>query len=455
MSRTTSSAISPTTSTTPSRAPRKRAGSRATSRAAASQAALLRAAARHRCATSSARTSPSRRGPSRSARPTPPKRAAGRGRDALRPDLFELPAGPVGFSLGAEWRYASSQFMPDEFLRSGDVVGFNPGLPTEGDVTAKEMFGEVRMPILGGQPFVDDLTANGAFRMSDYDLDGVGDVWTYLYGLDWRWMKTSRSAVNIQRAIRAPNVAELYGGLRRSVEPATDPCSEPPAGLRQTAAVRALCVASGVPAASVFTAGVQPNNIIPALFGGNPNVGEEGRTLARSVSSSRRRSLPQAGGELDYFDISLDGAIAQLGGGLEQHAEPLLQHHSGRQQRVLPGDQPQSGDRRDQRSVLRRDPPGEHRWAGNVRLRFLGALRLRLRLGPVRRRQHAEHQHGVDAHQRVHVDAGAGVPEREEPLRRLLWHHLRRADSRVQGRDALHLDHRTAEPEPAASISTM
>ncbi len=128
----------------------------------------------------------------------------------LSGQLFDLPAGPLAFSVGAEWRYASSEFVPDEFLRSGDVVGFNPGLPTEGDVTAKEIFGELRMPILGGLPFIDTLAANAAFRRSDYDLEGVGEVWTYLYGLDWRVNDDIAFRGQFQRAIRAPNVADLY-----------------------------------------------------------------------------------------------------------------------------------------------------------------------------------------------------------------------------------------------------
>ncbi|WP_129642598.1 TonB-dependent receptor domain-containing protein [Peristeroidobacter agariperforans] len=234
----------------------------------------------------------------------------------LSGQIIDLPAGPLAFSLGAEWRYASSQFVPDEFLRSGDVVGFNPGLPTEGDVTAREIFGELRIPLLGGLPFIDDLTANGAFRMSDYDLEGVGKVWTYLYGLDWRLNEDIAFRGQFQRAIRAPNVADLYGGLRQSVEPATDPCSDKQPASGRTDEVRALCVASGVPASSVFTAGVQPNTIIPALFGGNPEVGEEEsdtRTFGIVVTP---QILPKLAVTLDYFDITLDGAIAQLGGGL-------------------------------------------------------------------------------------------------------------------------------------------
>jgi outer membrane receptor protein involved in Fe transport len=234
----------------------------------------------------------------------------------LSGQLFDLPAGPVGFSFGAEWRYASSEFVPDEFLRSGDVVGFNPGQPTEGDVTAKEIFGELRIPLLAGLPFVDNLTANAAFRRSDYDLEGVGEVWTYLYGLDWRLNDDIAFRGQFQRAIRAPNVADLFGGLRQSVEPATDPCSDRQPVSGRTPAVRDLCIASGVPASAVFGSGVQPNTIIPALFGGNPDVGEEEsdtRTFGVVITPS---ALPKLAVTLDYFDITLDGAIAQLGGGL-------------------------------------------------------------------------------------------------------------------------------------------
>lgn len=229
---------------------------------------------------------------------------------------FDLPAGPVGFSLGVEWRYTSAQFTPDEFLRSGDVVGFNAGQPTGGTVTAKEVFGEIRVPLLSELPVIEKLTANGAFRSSDYDLEGVGSVWTYLYGLDWRLTRDLSFRGQFQRAIRAPNVAELFGGLRRSVDPATDPCSSRQPAAQRTDAVRQLCIASGVPAALVFGQGVQSNDIIEGFFGGNPDVGEEisdTRTFGAVITP---RFAPDLALSIDYFHITLDGAIAQLGGGL-------------------------------------------------------------------------------------------------------------------------------------------
>jgi iron complex outermembrane recepter protein len=231
-------------------------------------------------------------------------------------EAFDVPAGAVGFSFGAEWRYTSADFVPDEFLRSGDVVGFNAGQPTGGSVTAKEVFGELRVPLLSEMRFIQNLTANGAFRSSDYDLEGVGRVWTYLYGLDWRLDRNLAFRGQFQRAIRAPNVSELFGGLRRSVDPATDPCSSRQPVAQRTDAVRQTCIASGVPEGLVFTPGVQSNDIIEAFFGGNPNVGEETSDTYTFGTVITPEALPNLSVSLDYFDIDLKGAIAQLGGGL-------------------------------------------------------------------------------------------------------------------------------------------
>ena len=50
---------------------------------------------------------------------------------SLTGDVFDLPGGIVKFAVGAEYRENSAQFRPDEFLASGDVVGFNAQLPVE------------------------------------------------------------------------------------------------------------------------------------------------------------------------------------------------------------------------------------------------------------------------------------------------------------------------------------
>jgi iron complex outermembrane receptor protein len=236
---------------------------------------------------------------------------------SLTGNLFRLPAGPIGFSAGYEWRKTSAQFTPDSFLSSGDVAGFNPGLPTRGSTDVNEVFGEVRVPLIHNTPFIDSLVANGAFRYSKYSLSGVGGVWTYLGGLDWRVNSDLAFRGQYQRAIRAPNVGELFGGINRVVGVANDPCSNRGPVAQQTAAVRAVCVATGVPAANVFTAAVQPNNIIPADFGGNPNLGAESSDTYTVGAVITPHMVPRLYLSVDYFNITLDGAVSSLGGGLQ------------------------------------------------------------------------------------------------------------------------------------------
>jgi len=232
---------------------------------------------------------------------------------SLSGEAFDTWAGPVNFSFGLEWRRAEAEYLPDTYLRTGDVAGFNAGLPTAGDITANEVFAEVRVPILANVMAVENLSLNGAFRSSDYDLDGVGRVSTYLYGMDWRVDETFKVRAQFQHAIRAPNIGDLYGGQQLNFPTLVDPCSNQ--GTNQSAAVRDVCVATGVPSGSVFTQPVQPNNTVPVITGGNPNLQEESSdTWTAGVVITPIESLFMS---IDFFDIKLEGAIAQVGGGAQ------------------------------------------------------------------------------------------------------------------------------------------
>jgi outer membrane receptor protein involved in Fe transport len=232
-------------------------------------------------------------------------------------DLFKLPAGGAGFSLGVEWRDTSAVFRPDSFLASGDVAGFNPGLPTSGSVSVKEFFGELRVPVLHDTPGFHELTFNGAFRYSDYSLSGIGGVWTYSLGGEWQPVSDLTIRGQYQRAIRAPNVNELFGGVTRSVPTANDPCSNRAPVAQQTDATKAVCIATGVPAANVYTATVQPNAFFAADFGGNPNLHAEQSDTYTMGAVFTPHFVPRLYLSVDYFNIALNGAIAPLGGGLQ------------------------------------------------------------------------------------------------------------------------------------------
>ncbi|WP_443584194.1 TonB-dependent receptor domain-containing protein [Sphingomonas sp. CLY1604] len=232
--------------------------------------------------------------------------------------LFSLPAGPVDANIGFEWRKNAIDLRPDAFGRTGDVasaLGFP--VAVAGSTTVKEGYGEIRIPILADISFIRLLELNGAARYSDYSTAGVGGVWTYSIGGQYQPVRDLTFRAQLQRAIRAPGVDELFAPQNPGTPVANDPCSSRAPSTQQTADVRALCIATGVPAANVFTSIVQPNAQVGTLTGGNPNLGpEKARTLTLGASFTPS-FLPNFSISLDAYRIKLDGAIANLGGTIQ------------------------------------------------------------------------------------------------------------------------------------------
>lgn len=220
----------------------------------------------------------------------------------------------VGVALGAEWRGVGSRFIPDTALSSGDVIGFNGGDPTRGGYSVKEVFGEVRIPIVADQPFFHRLDLNGAARYSDYTLAAVGGVFTWTAGAEWAPIRDITFRGQYQKAVRAPSVDELFLGQTQGFPAATDPCAL--ASAATNAAIRAVCIATGVPAASVGSPGIQGNNQIEGVFGGNPLLQEETSTSYTFGAVIRPSAIPNLNLTVDYYNIEVKGAIGAAAGGV-------------------------------------------------------------------------------------------------------------------------------------------
>ena len=229
--------------------------------------------------------------------------------------LMDVPAGAIDFSTGFERRYAYSAYSPDVFLASGDVSGWNAARATKGSTTVKEVYGEVRVPLLADKPFAKSLSVSGAFRRSDYDVASVGKVWTSSIGSEWAPTRALTFRAQKQKSIRAPNVGELFGGQGTNGPTATDPCSSRAPLAQQTQAVRVLCEATGVPANLVFDPAVQPSPFITQVVGGNPDLTAE---KSHTVTVGAVFMPPSVKGlqlSADWYRITVDDAISTLGGG--------------------------------------------------------------------------------------------------------------------------------------------
>jgi outer membrane receptor protein involved in Fe transport len=229
---------------------------------------------------------------------------------------FGWGGGDIGFAVGAEYRRVAAQFIPDTALSSGDVIGFNAGDATQGAYNVKEIFAEINVPIFetdGGQR----LELTGAARYSDYSLENVGSVWTYAGGAEFTVVDGFMLRGQYQRAVRAPNVAELFGGQAIGFPGTVDPCGNA-AFIAANAGSRDICIATGVPAGNVGNAAVvQLNAQIPALFGGNPNLGEETGTSWTVGAVFQPNFIPGLTITADYFNIEVEDFITLAGGSLQ------------------------------------------------------------------------------------------------------------------------------------------
>lgn len=231
--------------------------------------------------------------------------------------LFELPGGPMGFALGFEYRRETAFSAFDEFTASGAtflnaIAEFDPPA-----FVVKEAFGEVRLPVLSGLEFVEELTLEGSARVSDYK-GRTGTVVAYNAGGIYAPTSDIRFRVGYAKSVRAPDLSDQFSaGSQTFVNGLNDPCSAD--NINENPNRVANCAAAGVPATEVVNGVTVPWTNIPAsgvagLNGGNPNVTEEtGKSLTAGfvMQPSFLEGLTVS---LDYYRITLRDVIFTLNG---------------------------------------------------------------------------------------------------------------------------------------------
>ncbi|XOV77889.1 MAG: TonB-dependent receptor domain-containing protein [Aestuariibacter sp.] len=223
---------------------------------------------------------------------------------------FELPGGPLGIALGYEHRQESFEFLPSQDLAAGTISGFNGRPPVQGGYTTSEWFAELYLPILEGVKMAELLDLELAYRRADYSTAGEMD--SYKIAGSWQPIEELRFRAGFNTAVRAPNVAELFSPSGIGFPAADDPCSA--RGSDQSEAVRALCIATGVPADKVFSESLNTRSgQVEEFSGGNPNLQEEEAdtmTVGMVITPSDDLSI-----SFDYFDIEITDYITDFGGG--------------------------------------------------------------------------------------------------------------------------------------------
>ena len=179
--------------------------------------------------------------------------------------------------------------------------------------------GEVIAPLVSDRPFVQELTVEGGIRYSKYKVDTAGsprfNATTYKFGATWAPVDDLKFRGNYQRAVRAPNIGELFAPVVTGLTSlATDPC----AGAAPTldANLRAVCLAQGAPAASIGAIQTPSADQANATGGGNPNIRPEtAKTFTVGMVLQPRNFVSGLTVSVDYYNIKVSGAITTLPAG--------------------------------------------------------------------------------------------------------------------------------------------
>ena len=222
--------------------------------------------------------------------------------------VFELPAGEVLLALGAEWREFSIDDQPSEGSINGDLWGKTSALVTKGEDNVVELFGEVEVPILAGQPLAEELSINGSFRTFEYDSYGSDDV--YKVGLNWQITPQFRVRGTQGTSYRAPALYELFLGNQTSFagQFSIDPCVNWADPANTNEVLRANCEAAGIPG---DYSPVAPSAEI--ITGGGRDVLEAETSEATTVGFVWTPTFVDLSLAIDYFEITVEDQVGRLG----------------------------------------------------------------------------------------------------------------------------------------------
>jgi len=225
----------------------------------------------------------------------------------------KLPSADEGLqvNIGAEWRGEHANFLPDLESQLGNAAGSGgPTLPISGDFHVREVFTELRLPLVDHAPFADSLAVEGGYRYSEYSLGFNTN--TYKLGLEWAPVRDLRVRGSYQRAVRAPNIGDLFFPQAVLLDGSQDPCAfvgAPPPG----APTAAQCAFSGVRATQYGTVAPNPAAQYNGLLGGNPNLKPEVSDTYSVGFVLQPRVVPNLSVSVNYFNIKIKETIGSIG----------------------------------------------------------------------------------------------------------------------------------------------
>lgn len=185
--------------------------------------------------------------------------------------------GVAGYGGFPGLRFVGSGYLGDA---NSSSVQFSSLRAFGGSANVKEAFAEFQVPLLKAVPFVQSLESNLAVRWADYS--GSGNIWAWKGGLSWELNDQIRLRATRSRDVRAATLQERFDQTRGGF----------------TVTDRAQTPAQTVSGAT--------------FSGGNPAVKPEEADTTTVGIVLQPSFLEGFQASIDWYDIQISGAIAQL-----------------------------------------------------------------------------------------------------------------------------------------------
>lgn len=217
----------------------------------------------------------------------------------------------VGVNFGFQNRRENLEYAPDAAQLGGDLSGAGgASVNIDKSISVTEGFAEARIPVIQDMTFARDVVIDVGYRYSDYSTGIKAD--TYKGAIQWAPTDDIRFRASYQRAIRAPNLLELYTpqSVTNTSDVGEDPCAQGVANRPSFA----QCANTGVTQAQYNNVTIPqcPSGQCAVLTGGNPNLeAEKAKTIAVGFTLTPT-FLSGLTASLDYYTIDLKGTIGTI-----------------------------------------------------------------------------------------------------------------------------------------------
>jgi len=228
---------------------------------------------------------------------------------------FPTASSGVKVAFGAEYRRDALNSVTDNAFATNDGAGQGgPTIGFSGSAQVVDVFGEIQVPLADNQSWAYAASFDAAYRHSEYENLSTD---TYKFGLDYAPVEDVRFRASYARAVRAPNVIELFQMQGFNLfDMDDDPCDFTDPNGDGTASV-AACIGAGSHQVSLVQANsgilTSPAGQYSYLQGGNPSLTpEEADTYTFGVVLTPS-FLPRFNMSIDYFSIKVDNLISTVG----------------------------------------------------------------------------------------------------------------------------------------------